>query len=76
MFYQNEDRTYLCFRKKGLNVMKTPAWTRLDNASIIYPSCRTRKYATIFRMAVTLDEEVSQDLLGAALKNCMKELLI
>ena len=58
--------------KQELTVMKTPAWTRLDNASIIYPSCRTRKYATIFRMAVTLDEEVSEPLLGQALRNCMK----
>ena len=52
--------------------MKAPSWTRLDNASIIYPSCRTRKYATIFRLAVTLDQEVSQDLLGQALRNSIK----
>lgn len=49
--------------------MKAPAWTRLDNASIIYPSCRTRKYATIFRMTVTLNETVSPTLLDKALKN-------
>jgi len=49
--------------------MKAPAWTRLDNASIIYPSCRTRKYATIFRMTVTLDETVSPVLLDEALRN-------
>ena len=48
--------------------MKAPAWTRLDNASIIYPSCRTRKYATIFRLTVTLDETVSPVLLDEALK--------
>ena len=52
--------------------MKAPAWTRLDNASIIYPSCRTRKYATIFRLEVTLDQDVSETLLGEALKNCIK----
>ena len=52
--------------------MKVPAWTRLDNASIIYPSCRTRKYATIFRLAVTLDEEVSEPLLCQALRNCIR----
>lgn len=44
----------------------------MDNASIIYPSCRTRKYATIYRLAVTMDEEVSESLLGQALRNCMK----
>ncbi len=49
--------------------MKAPAWTRLDNASIIYPSCRTRKYATIFRLTVTLDETVSPALLDTALRN-------
>ena len=53
-------------------MMKAPSWTRLDNASIIYPSCRTRKYATIFRLAVTMDEEVSEAVLGSALINCMK----
>ena len=52
--------------------MKTPAWTRLDNASIIYPSCRSRKYATIFRLTVTLDETVSAGLLDRALQNTMK----
>jgi len=52
--------------------MKTPAWTRLDNASIIYPSCKTRKYATIYRLEVTLDETVSTGLLDQALKNIMK----
>ena len=52
--------------------MKVPAWTRLDNASIIYPSCRTRKYATIFRLAITLDEEVSDPVLGSALRNCIR----
>ena len=53
-------------------IMKVPAWTRLDNASIIYPSCRTRKYATIFRLVVTMDEDVSEPLLRDALKNCIK----
>ena len=52
--------------------MVAPAWTRLDNASIIYPSCRTRKYATIYRLVATLDETVSADLLDRALKNMMK----
>ena len=52
--------------------MKAPAWTRLDNASIIYPSCRTRKYATIFRLKVTMDEVVSELALGQALVNCTK----
>ena len=47
--------------------MTAPAWTRLDNASLIYPACRTRRYATTFRMSVTLDEAVSKEILGQAL---------
>ena len=52
--------------------MTAPEWTRLDNASIIYPSCKTRKYATIFRMTVTLDETVSKTVLAEALKKTVR----
>ncbi|MBQ7195000.1 MAG: hypothetical protein IJS07_05150 [Bacteroidales bacterium] len=48
--------------------MTAPAWTRLDNASLIYPACRTRRYATTFRMSVSLDEAVSKDILRKALE--------
>ena len=49
--------------------MIAPLWTRLDNAAIIYPSCRTRHYAAQFRMSVTLDHEISLRLLNQALQN-------
>lgn len=49
--------------------MIAPLWIRLDNAAIIYPSCRTRHYAAQFRMSVTLDHEVSLRLLNQALQN-------
>ena len=49
--------------------MIAPQWIRLDNAAIIYPSCRTRRYAAQFRMSVTLNDEVSLRLLGQALSN-------
>ena len=49
--------------------MIAPLWTRLDNAAIIYPSCRSRRYAAQFRMSVTLDSEVSVRLLNEALEN-------
>jgi len=51
--------------------MIAPLWTRLDNAAIIYPSCRTRRYAAQFRMSVTLDSEVSLRILNQALNNIM-----
>lgn len=51
--------------------MTAPEWTRLENSAIIYPSCRTRKYATVYRMAVTLDAPVDPELLGKALSAVM-----
>ena len=51
--------------------MTIPEWTRLENSAIIYPSCQTRKYSTVYRMSVTLDSEVSADGLEVALKAVM-----
>lgn len=51
--------------------MTIPKKTRLDNAAIIYPSCRTRKYSTIYRLEVTLDEDIRTDILDLALQNAM-----
>lgn len=53
---------------KKPNDMTPPTWTRLDNASLIYPACRTRRYATTFRMSVALNEDISKDILGRALE--------
>ena len=52
--------------------MTAPAWTRLDNASLIYPACRTRRYATTFRIAATLDEDISPYILAQALVKTSK----
>ncbi|MBO4264354.1 MAG: hypothetical protein J5871_06740 [Bacteroidales bacterium] len=55
-----------------MKTMNIPDWTRLDNAAIIYPSCRTRKYAAMFRMSVTLDEDIRPDTLSAALQAMLR----
>ena len=52
--------------------MTTPDWTRLENSAIIYPSCRTSKYATVFRISVTLDAPVDRDTLQAALVSTIR----
>lgn len=52
--------------------MTLPECTRLENSAIIYPSCRTRKYASMFRVSVTLDEDVDRDILGAALETTVE----
>lgn len=48
--------------------MTVPEWTRLENSAIIYPSCKTRKYAVVYRMSLTLDRIIDPDLLGDALR--------
>lgn len=48
--------------------MTIPEWTRLENSAIIYPSCRTRKYAVVYRMSLTLDRTIDPVLLGDALR--------
>lgn len=52
--------------------MTIPEWTRLENSAIIYPSCRTRKYATVFRLSVTLDSDVNADRLQEAMRTVIK----
>ena len=52
--------------------MTIPKETRLENAAIIYPCCRTRKYATMFRLTVTLDAPVDPDILNQALQATME----
>ena len=41
---------------------------RLDNASFIYPASQSKKYSSLYRMAVTLSEPVDADLLQQALE--------
>ncbi len=47
--------------------LKTPNWLKLDNAAIIYPSTLSKKYATMFRLTITLNEIVDQKVLNKAL---------
>ena len=51
--------------------MKLPEWTKLENSAIIYPSCKTSKYAVVYRMSITLDARVDTDILAEALQNMM-----
>ncbi len=47
--------------------LKTPNWLKLDNAAIIYPSTLSKKYATMFRLTITLNEIVDEKVLNKAL---------
>ena len=42
-------------------------WLKLDNAGLIYPSTLSRNFASMFRLTVTLTEEINKDILNNAL---------
>lgn len=52
--------------------IKFPSWIKLDNAATIYPSTLTRKYASMFRMTISLNEKVDRRLLKEALNSVIK----
>jgi len=52
--------------------IKIPSWMKLDNAATIYPSTLTKRYASMFRMSVSLTETVDKKILESALNNVIK----
>jgi len=52
--------------------IKVPNWIKLDNAATIYPSTLTRKYASMFRLSVTLTEKIDRIVLNRALRVVLK----
>lgn len=55
--------------KKNVNDI---TWLKLDNAALIYPSTLSRKYACMFRLTITLNEDIDKDVLNEALNNVLK----
>lgn len=54
---------------------KSPdGWVSLDNSAKIYPAVRTRDWAAMFRVSVTLKDEVDQGLLERALADTLKRI--
>lgn len=43
-------------------------WMRLDNAAKIYPAARSQTWSNVFRLSVTLKENVDKEILQSALK--------
>lgn len=52
-----------------MNNVKIPDWIKLDNAATIYPSTLTKRYASMFRVTITLNEKIDKDILNIALNN-------
>ena len=48
--------------------MATQKILRLDNASFIYPASQSKKYTSLYRMAVTLSEPIDREILQQALE--------
>ncbi len=51
-----------------------PSWLKLDNAAKIYPAARSRGWAAMFRLSVTLREPVDTAALEKALKSTLARL--
>ena len=51
---------------------KDITWLKLDNAALIYPSTLSRRYASMFRLTITLKESIEIDTLNKALDNIME----
>lgn len=47
---------------------KRSRWLRLDNAAKIYPAARRRNWLNIYRVSVTLKEEIDPDILALSLE--------
>lgn len=50
------------------------AWFKLDNAAKIYPPAVTRDWMAMFRLAVTLDCKIEEDILRQALASTLKRM--
>jgi len=57
--------------KKETGIKLAP-WLKLDNAATIYPSTLTKRYASMFRMSITLKEKVDINILQKAANNIIK----
>ena len=54
--------------------MNNKKWMRLDNAALIYPPSKKKKYAMIFRLTLTFKANIDKDILAQALKNTLVRL--
>lgn len=47
-------------------------WIKLDNAATIYPATIKRKYAALFRLTISLIENIDNDVLSESLNSILK----
>jgi len=52
--------------------IQLPSWIKLDNAATIYPPTLTKRYASMFRMTISLTEKVDKSILQEAMNNVIE----
>lgn len=50
----------------------SPGWYKLDNAALIYPAIKSRKWSSVFRLSVMLKRPVDPELLQQALDTVLR----
>ena len=53
-------------RIKNRRAKHRPAWVKLDNTALLFPAIASREMSNVYRIAVTLKEEIDGDLLQKA----------
>ena len=51
-----------------------PEWLKLDNAAKIYPAVKSRKWTALYRLSVTLTDDVDEAVLAKALDSTVKRI--
>ena len=51
-----------------------PEWLKLDNAAKIYPAVMSRKWMALYRISVTLKDDIDKALLAKALASTLKRI--
>ncbi len=55
------------FLNRVMSAEKKLKWLRLDNSAKIYPAARTENWSNIFRLSISLKEDIDKDILQSAL---------
>ncbi len=55
------------FLNKHIAPARMLRWLRLDNAAKIYPAARSKNWSNVFRVSVTLKEEINPEIMKSAL---------
>lgn len=64
---QEDFDTLNAFLTRHLSAENKLRWMRLDNAAKIYPAARRQNWSNVFRLSVTLTEDVDKAILQSAL---------